>query len=272
MDYYQLENNREDLISLLIERKHLLEQLLLSMKRTQPKHPGGMLRTSRNKHNYQYYWKESADDFWVYLPKKHRKKAEAIINAEYAASVITQISAELKSIQKYLSFHSPRSLDDQLNKLSEGRKALIQKIIPSDEEFLQSFLSINYESLQIHPENKQFPTSKGDYVRSKAEWMISERLNHFKIPYHYDFPVELNGYGTVYTDFFCLNARRRMIIPWEHLGMMGNEDYATPALKKMHAYEENGYIIGKNLIITEESSGCPLVPSTIDHWIERMLL
>ena len=54
--------------------------------------------------------------------------------------------------------------------------------------------------------------------------------------------------------------------------MMGEPDYACNAIHKMQSYEENGYYVGDNLIVTEEAADCPLLPHTIDKWIERLLL
>ena len=66
--------------------------------------------------------------------------------------------------------------------------------------------------------------------------------------------------------------RTREIILWEHFGRMGDEEYVKNALQKVHAYEQNGYSCGKNLIITEESAECPLFMSSVDYWIDRMLV
>ncbi len=57
-----------------------------------------------------------------------------------------------------------------------------------------------------------------------------------------------------------------------HLGMMGDYEYANNALRKIEAYEENGYHVGENLIVTEEAAEYSLLPKAIDRWINRMLL
>ena len=62
----------------------------------------------------------------------------------------------------------------------------------------------------------------------------------------------------VYPDFTCLDLRTRKELLWEHLGMMDNPEYASLAVKKLSSYLKSGYVFGKNLIISMESSEKPL--------------
>ena len=55
-----------------------------------------------------------------------------------------------------------------------------------------------------------------------------------------------------------MNVRERKTIYWEHLGKVGEETYATRNFSKLMDYEEQGLIIGKNLIITMETEERPL--------------
>jgi len=272
MEYYRLENNREDILSLLDERRVLLSKLLKELKKDNHPHPGGMVKAIPHKKAFQYYWKKQSGAPWEYIPKNERGKAERIINCEYLEKMKACITDELEFLSRIRKRSFPRCMEEIYSGHSAGRKALIHRIVPTDEEFIQSFLSETYKSMDGFSENKQYETGKGEFVRSKSELMIAEALIKSGIPYHYEYPIRLKGYGIAYTDFRCLNVHRREIVLWEHLGRMGDESYADAAIHKVHAYEENGFIQGKNLIITEESSGCPLTPTVINRWIERMLL
>ena len=101
--------------------------------------------------------------------------------------------------------------------------------------------------------------------------MIAETLTRHQIPYQYEYPLWLDAFGYVRPDFRCLNIRKRQIVFWEHQGRMDDPDYATHAIRKIRAYEESGIYVGQNLIITRESSDCPLNPDTVERWIERLL-
>lgn len=272
MEYYRIENNREDLLSLLDERRILLCKLLKELEKKQQPHPGGMVKAIPHKKSFQYYWKKHSGAPWEYIPKSERGKAEKIINCEYLEKIRAQITREIELLNRISKQSFPKCMEEIYSEHSAGRKALIHRVVPSGEEFIQNFLSEEYESMENFSENKQYETGKGELVRSKSELMIAEALIKHGIPYHYEYPIRLKGYGVAYTDFRCLNVHRREIILWEHLGRMGDESYADAAIHKVHAYEENGFIRGKNFIITEESAGCPLTPTVINRWIKMMLL
>lgn len=272
MDYYQLENNREAILALLDERGILLNKLLKELEKNQQPHPGGMVKAIRHKRAFQYYWKKHTGAAWEYIPKDERERAERIVNCEYAEELKAQITDEIEFLNRIRKHSFPKCMEELYSGHSAGRKALIRRIVPTREELVQNFLSEEYKSMDGFSENKQYETGKGEFVRSKSELMIAEALIKNGIPYHYEYPIRLKEYGVAYTDFRCLNVQKRKIVLWEHLGLMGDESYADSAIQKVHAYEENGFTIGHNLIITEESSGCPLTPKVINRWIKKMLL
>ena len=61
----------------------------------------------------------------------------------------------------------------------------------------------------------------------------------------------------------------------QHLGMMDNPEYASLAVKKLSSYLQSGYVLGKNLVISMESSENPLnqkdvkkiVKEIFWHWL-----
>lgn len=106
-----------------------------------------------------------------------------------------------------------------------------------------------YLGVDKHKLNKIYKTRKSDLVRSKSEVIIANLLFDEKIKYEYekklyfeqnkwiepDFTIFING-----TEFY-----------WEHLGMIGIEDYDKRWLKKRTIYDK--YFPGK-LKITYESA------------------
>lgn len=272
MNCFELESKREQLIVMLKERQRMLMEFNRELGEMRIKHPRGIIRVSRCKGVFQYYWKQKGSGKWQYLRKNRRAVAEKIIAAEYYGSLQKKTLKELKRIEEWLSEDFCVSVEEEFEKLTDGRKAVLHRLITSPEEVVTEFLDVSYERWDSFGENLQYETSKGEFVRSKAEWMIAEQLYKNGIPYQYEYPLYLNGLGTIHPDFRCLNVRKRKIVYWEHQGMMGDANYASHALRKLNAYEENGYFIGDNLIITEEAAEYPLIPKTIDRWIQRMLL
>lgn len=143
-----------------------------------------------------------------------------------------------------------------------------------------------------------YKTMRGDYVGSKSEVIIADRLFMNGIPYHYEVaftpeaknhtsrPVydlmgrvegyEVIGYSpkdadTLHPDFYVLNKRTRTAYFWEHLGKMDDAEYCRKNLNRFMRILDAGYVIGKDLLVTHEDSRNPLMMERIDAIIEKYL-
>ena len=117
------------------------------------------------------------------------------------------------------------------------------------------------------PEEKVYQTKRGEMVRSKSELLIADLLYEMEIPYRYEPRVRMKGGNYKYPDFLILNRKTRQTIYWEHLGLMDDPDYLNNNLAKILEYGENGICLGKNLMITFETSEHPLNV----RWIRKIL-
>ena len=104
-------------------------------------------------------------------------------------------------------------------------------------------------------------------MRSKSEKILADYFFRNNIPYKYEKPLILKGYGTVYPDFTLFSPRLRKEIYWEHEGRMDDPVYARNAVKIIYSYEQNGIFEGERLILTYETE--ETVMNTRD--IERKL-
>ncbi|MBQ6124420.1 MAG: hypothetical protein IJL13_03365 [Spirochaetales bacterium] len=145
----------------------------------------------------------------------------------------------------------------------------------------------------------RFKTLRGDYVGSKSEVIIADRLYVKGIPYHYEIaftpeaeidvsrPVydqfgfiagyEVIGFSpfdqdTLHPDFYVLNKRTRKAYFWEHLGKMDDPSYCLKNFNRFMRILDAGYIIGEDLIVTHEDSKHPLMTESIDAIIEKYLI
>ena len=143
-----------------------------------------------------------------------------------------------------------------------------------------------------------FKTLRGDYVASKSEVIIADRLYVKGIPYHYEIamasdvvldesrPVfdqygRLLGYesmgngpdnvDTLHPDFYVLNKRTRKAYFWEHLGKMDDAEYCRKNLNRFMRIIDAGYAIGEDVIVTHEDSRHPLKTEDIEKIIEKYL-
>ena len=86
-----------------------------------------------------------------------------------------------------------------------------------------------------------------------------------------EFPLTLKDGNIYHPDFLCLNLRTRQEFIWEHFGMMDSPEYLEKAIGKMKLYNENGYYLGKNLIITMETQTTPLNMAQLQQLINEYL-
>lgn len=108
-------------------------------------------------------------------------------------------------------------------------------------------LSNTSNSIQLHQEicrylgsdkdalNKIYSTQKGDMVRSKSEVIIANQLYHSGLEYTYEKDLEYAG-GKLRPDFTVVTPNGK-IIYWEHLGLLGTEEYDCSWLRKKRIYD-----------------------------------
>lgn len=253
------------------------EEQLMKWKREKEKAlktaPQGSLRICRNGERVQYYWRTDPKDFnGNYIRNEDQEFVRKLAQKDYDQKVLKAVEAELKAIQKYRASDYGKSVEQIYGSLNPARKKLVSPIELPEEECVKQWENVKYLSKGFGEGIPELYTAKGERVRSKSEVMIADLLNKEGIPYRYEYPLSLRGVGTVYPDFTVLNVRLRKEMLWEHMGMMGDSEYAENAVRKIEAYAQNGIFQGENLILTYETKKNPLNQKTIMLMIERYLL
>lgn len=123
-------------------------------------------------------------------------------------------------------------------------------------------------NIELKPEGLKFDTGLGFKVRSKSEVLISMILHKYNLIFKYEMPFYING-NLYYPDFLILDKNGVLII-WEHFGMMDNQGYQQSASKKIANYLAEDLVIGKNLIITSETSKNPIDLSVVEEFVAKL--
>ena len=137
---------------------------------------------------------------------------------------------------------------------------------------VQKWLSEEYVHKPV-PDDESMPeylTDRGERVRSKSELMLANKMNSYGIPYQYEYPLQLQGFGLIHPDFRILLARSGRVVYLEHNGMMSDPMYLDSFMKRQAAYIRNGMIPGRDVIFTFESADHPLDSKVINRLCEEL--
>lgn len=123
------------------------------------------------------------------------------------------------------------------------------------EQQIRQWMQAPYEKALFDPKKHIHETAYGGLVRSKSETIIANALYSYGIPFHYEerFPIPNENGNYYYPDFTILLPEKGFLI-WEHLGLLKDLDYCVSNAQKLHTYQQNNVVIGRNLILTQDDN------------------
>lgn len=263
----------DELMNHLWQRKENLEHLLSLKEKAKLKEPDGKLRIITNKGTTQYYQITNSNPCGKngkYISKKQDSLIKSLAQKEYNSRISAEAKTELKHISKLISSLEKTNLQSAINSFSPERKKLIEPVTLTNEEYAARWQQEVYPKKEFAQDAPELLTSDGLRVRSKSELIIAEVLSRMNVPFRYEYPLKLKSFK-VHPDFYCLNVRTRKEYAWEHFGMLDDSEYATRAVEKIRSYEQSGYSIGKNFIITMETQANPINSKQIEHLVKQYL-
>lgn len=229
------------------------------------------LRVLKRGDKYQYYIVKKGKSHrsnGKYIKNENRALAQSIAQRDYDKKLINLIDRSLTGIENFMSYNRIKEIYEVYDKMKEGRRQLVEPRLMSDKLYKEAWEKMKYQpkgfaddAIKIYSENKE-------RVRSKSEKIIADKLKAIGIPYRYEAPITLKGYGIVYPDFTLLDIHNRKEYIWEHFGMMDDEQYIEKAIKKIELYQRNGYFTGDKLIITHETRQRPLDMQVVESMLD----
>ena len=186
------------------------------------------------------------------------------------------IQKQIKALRDFAKNCPDREIDAIYEELSEERKRLIDPIEPTLKDKVKQWNEEAYEINMSFSENLRYETEQGDIVRSKSEVIIANLLyqNRNDILYKYEKPLEVIENGrkkTIYPDFTIMNIHTGNVTYWEHAGIMDDAFYANEFVRKMNTYIANGLMIGRDVVVTYETSLTPLDINVVKKLIKEVL-
>lgn len=272
--------NKQQLTAIITERISHLESIRKSIEDSRANREAGCLFWKRVKGKTRYFIRKNPGDTnGTYLSRRDAERisllAEKYRNKKYL-SAIRKECAVLGRCLRILSDPTVGSdIENVWDNLPREVRALVSPPPLTDEDYARKWQAERRRRSTKTIETP-FKTLRGEYVRSKSETIIADRLFAAGIPYHYEISLDLVDWDdstyTVHPDFAVLNKRTRQVFIWEHLGRLGDDDYCEDNLAKINSYVKTGYVPGKNLLLSFESHLCPLNALYVDTLIKEYLL
>ena len=261
-----------DIKQLIMKRIRYLEHIRAQTEKLLPNYPVGSLRISMKKGQPQFFQRlDPSDRRGKYLKKQDYTLAKELVEKNYYEKIYHSASEELKLMQAFLKKYTIIPPEEVYERLSDIRQNLINPLIETDKLFCERWSSVQYKGKYIPENSPEFITDRGERVRSKSELIIANILAKEYIPYRYEYPITLKGFGIVYPDFTVLNVRQRKEYYWEHMGMMDDPEYAEKAARKMLSYNKNNIYPGTKLILTIETRNVPISVRQVNMIINHFL-
>lgn len=256
--------------NMLLNEQNRLEEILRKVKEELSVLPDGKLRISNNNTRCRYYhclYNESG----TYIPKSNTQLPRQLAQKTYDISVVKKIEVRLKQIRKLSKDYSDDEIEELYTSLNEKRQALITPVEPTWNQVVAKWYEEEYQAKEFLEGTPVILTEHGERVRSKSEKILADYFYRRNIPYKYEKPLYLNGYGMVYPDFTFLSRKTGQEIFWEHEGMMDKQEYARSAVRKLESYQKNGIFPGEQLILTFETEVSVLNTTVIEVLVNKYL-
>lgn len=254
------------------ERILFLQNLVEKKKVEVVRAPRGLINIAHSGNRVQYYFKQSSKDrVRKYLNKNQAALIKSLCQKDYDERVLDTAERELNHLKRLQNLYKKGICEDVYGKIMSERKKWIIPIELSDEDFILEWLNKDYPSKGFRDNTPEYYTDNGERVRSKSEILIANALKKHSVPYRYEAPLYLNGYGTIHPDFTVLNVKERKEYYWEHLGKMDEPEYIEQALQRIAAYEKNDIFPGDKLILSHETFKYPINSRNIEKIISKYL-
>ena len=120
-------------------------------------------------------------------------------------------------------------------------------------------------------------SEKGEFMISKSEVIIADKLHHNGIQYVYEAAISDKKGITIHPDFTIDDSDTGITYYWEHLGLLTKDDYRSKWKRKTEWYERNGIVeytknsdADKQLILTRDKPDGGIDSTEIKHIIESL--
>ena len=234
---------------------------------------GKLLIKHSNSRNPQLYYKQNDTATPTYLShSKDEKLIRKLAQKKYFQSVLIEAETELNLLNKMLKHEQERSIASIYDNFEPALKEYIKPVELSVAEQIRQFKERITNEQFIRTGQYVIKTTRGEYVKSMAEFMIAETLLKYGVPYIYEEKVKTIDLQYYKPDFTAINIKTGKVMLWEHLGMLDNPKYLNDNIMKFESYRLIEIYPGNGMIITMSSKDKPLKQETVEYIVENSFL
>jgi hypothetical protein len=268
--------NKKALLTELGKRLDELNKLVSYLENHPVMAMKGTLLVCQNARKCNIY-KQTDDGEREYLGKDKQEEIQKLAKKAHYQKMLSAARKERDQIQKCIrtlnSGTGITDIDDVYPSLNKVIRRTEGPFTMTDDGYVSKWLKKNNYLRNNRELNGQYKTLKGEYVKSKSEVIIADRLTYYGVPYVYEITTAADAFVDMrYPDFLILNKRTKGEFYWEHLGKMGDPQYAARNQIKMEQFAKQGIILGKNLIVSLECGDRPLSTEYVDSVIKGLFL
>lgn len=258
---------------MLLQEQARLEHILQKTTEQLKDVPQGTLRiSSSGKWTQYYHCTPGGRRNGTYIPKNKERLIRELAQKSYDKKVLKLVQRRLSQLRTLTREYEDEELEQIYLKENPEKQKLIQPAEPTWAQRLAAWEEKDYIRKEFREDIPVILTERGERVRSKSEKILADYFYQNGIPYKYERPLYLKGFGTVHPDFTFLSKKSGSEIYWEHDGRIDDPGYAQNAVKKILAYEDNGIFPGERLILTFETEKTILDTRLIKRLVSRYLL
>ena len=257
----------------LLEEQRRMETILKKVQERLKNAPDGKLRISKCKKWVQYYYNTtSGKKGGSYISKDKGDMISRLAQKDYDEKVMKLAQRRLSQLRRLTGDYDDKEVEKIFLNEHIERQKLICPVEPTWDMRLKEWLSCDYKGKEFRDDTVVILTDRGERVRSKSEKILADWFYRHGIPYKYECPLNLKGFGRVYPDFTFLSPKTKEEVYWEHDGRMDDPIYVQSAVKKIQAYMENDIYPGERLILTFETEKTLLDTRIIEKLATKYLL
>lgn len=277
MSYGQKEEKLSDIIKVAKAEVSKLEKMLKKIDAFLCDAPEGCLKWQKKNGKTYYYKQYEKNDKWdrKYIKKDEISQAQLLAQKHYYIHAKGIVENQLDALRQFVKNYSNDELEHFYSQLSRERKCLVEPLCISVEDKVKKWEEEVYEHTTMYSQYLRFETEQGELVRSKSEVIIANILYQSKerLSYKYERPLEIMSEGkmkTIYPDFTIMNTVTGKIVYWEHAGRMDDPYYANDFIKKMNDYMANGFLPGRDVLLSFETQENPLDIGVVKKLVKRL--